>query len=247
MRRWLVLCGVLFALQSCSTMTYKEEFAKESEANMYAIANQKLQDGQYHGAAEFFTILNTRYPFSEHAERNRVAGIYSQFMDRNYTMASAEAAYFVQLYPRSKQAPWAWFIQAYSQYKLYRTWYQEQLGSDRARNDLSSVDVAYQKAQYLIDFYPNSRYTAAARALQQDIRAIHAEEDIEVADFYKDRGVYVASAKRAETVLTRYNNTCFVPQSLTLLANAYAQLGLDGWVKDVQAMQRANNWPETTP
>jgi len=241
MRRWLVLCGVLLVLQSCSTMSYKEEFETESEANMYVIANQKLQDGQYHGASEFFTILNTHYPFSKHAERNRVAGIYSYFMDHNYTMASAEAAYFVQLYPRSKQAPWAWFMQSYSHYKLYRTWYQEQLGSDRARNDLSSLDVAYQKAQYLIDFYPKSRYAKAAKVLQQDVRAIYAAEDVEVADFYQQKGAYVAAAKRAATVITRYNDTCLVPQSLTLLADSYTQLGLDGWVKDIQAMQRINH------
>lgn len=246
MRKWLVLCSMLLALQSCSTMSYKEEFEKESEANMYEIANQKLQDGQYHAASEFFTILNTHYPFSKHAERNRVAGIYSYFMDRNYTMASADAAYFVQLYPRSKQAPWAWFIQSYAHFKQSRTWYQEQLGSDRARNDVSNLKIAYQKAQYLIDFYPKSPYAKAAQTLQQDIHTVYAAEDLEVADFYQQKGIYVAAAKRATTVLNQYNNTCFVAESLALLANSYAKLGLKSWVQDIEKMQRMNHLTSTT-
>ncbi|MBT4885383.1 MAG: outer membrane protein assembly factor BamD [Legionellales bacterium] len=233
---------MLLVLQSCSTLTLKEEFENKSDSEMYVVANKYLQDGQYHSAAEFFEILNNKSPFTKNSERNRVLGIYSYYMDRNYSQAYAESNYFLQLYPRSEHVDWVMFMQAYSSYKEYRNWVQEKIGSDRARNDLSKLEDAYRKAQTLIDLYPKSKYVAAASLLQQKVNSIKARENMDVASFYFDKGAYIAAIKRSEFVLSEYSSSCLLPDSLDLLQASYVKLGLESWAKDIAKLKKINGF-----
>ncbi|MBT4803639.1 MAG: outer membrane protein assembly factor BamD [Legionellales bacterium] len=233
---------MLFLLQCCSTLTVKDEFEKKSDSQMYVDANKYLQEGQYHTASDFFEILNNKYPFVKNSERNRALGIYSYYMDRNYSQAYAESDYFLQLYPRSKNADWVMFMQAYSSYKEYRNWVQEKIGSDRARNDLSKLENAYQKAQMLIDLYPKSKYVPAAALLQQKVNSIKARENIDVASFYFDKGAYIAAINRSEVVLSEYSSSCLLPDSLDLLQKSYAKLGLESWAKDIAKLKKINGF-----
>ena len=238
------LCLILgcFLLASCGSESMRESFKQKSADEMFTIAKAQLDAGHYNQASVDFEDLNQIHPFSKNGEMARILGIYSFFMDKEYSKAILEAEYFQKIYPRSKYSDWALFIEAYGHLNQYRNWFQRYLESDRARNDIVSLQQALYASNQLMTLYPNSRYVMPAKQIAVQVERISAKETIDVAAFYLERHAYLAAANRASTFLKTYPDSCFLPQAVAILEKAYDGLGLQSWKKDIVKLKEINGF-----
>ena len=210
----------------------QRRFCKKNVTEMSSIAKKSCS--MKHLASDFYETLNITYPYAKNSENNRVLGIYSYFMDRNYVQAFADSEYFLQMYPRSSYADWTLFMQSYSAFSEHRGAIQDFMGMDRARNDLSRMQVSYALAQRLIDLYPKSKYVPAAVELQHKINAVSARLELDVANYYFQQEAYIAAIKRCSKIIEKYPTSCQAPPALKILKKSYAKLGLSNWAKDIK-------------
>jgi outer membrane protein assembly factor BamD len=223
---------------SCSAVPDEDEFAGISKVEMLKIGKEQLGAKHYNLAAAYFADLNKRYPFDKNSESNRMYGLYSYFMDQNYEMSFAEAEFLLKVYPQSSNADWVLFMQAYSLFSQSRNWVQEKMQADPSRNDINRMFAVYDTLQKIIDNYPGSVYVAAAVDLQNRINAILAEKQLLIAEYYFNKGFYIASSIRAKELVENYPESCFMPGALVLLKQSYSNLGLSSWAEDVAAVIR---------
>jgi outer membrane protein assembly factor BamD len=234
--------ALLFVLVSCGSVSERESFGQQSELDMERIAKSYLDGKSYSLAAEYYSVLNKTYPYAKDNERNRINGLYSAFYASEYELAITESNRFQQLHPHSKYIDWVMFVDAYAQFKLNRKWTQDYLGSDRAMADTTNLELSYQKAEKLIEYYPKSKYAIAASEIQHKINAILAKEALDVANYYFNKEAYIAVINRAETILKKYPKSCYVKPAISLLKNSYEKLGLTSWANDMNLLQKVNNF-----
>lgn len=243
MKTYRVLLSTIVAMVlviSCSTVPEEDEFAKMSRDQLFKVGKEQLDAKHYNLAAEYFEQLNKRFPFDENAANNRMYGLHSYFMDHNYEMSFSEAEFLLKSYPQNADNDWVLFMQAYSLFKQTRNWAQEKLQSDMSRNDIGRMFVAYDILQRIIDNYPGSVYVAAAVDLQSKINAILAEKQFLIAQYYFDKGFYIAASIRAKELIENYPESLFRHDALLLLEKSYAKLGLKSWAKDVKEVLKLN-------
>lgn len=240
-KRYFCLILLCFLLANCGSESSQESFKQKSAEEMFTIAKQQLAMGHYNQASLDFEDLNQIHPFGKNSEMARVLGIYSLFMDQEYTKVIFEAEYMQKVYPRSQYSDWVLFIQAYAHLNQYRNWFQRYLESDRARNDTVSLQQALSVSNQLITLYPRSKYVVPAKQIIVQVERVAAKENIDVATFYLERHAYLAAANRASSFLKTYPDSCFLPQAVSILEQAYAGLGLLSWQKDIAKLKAINN------
>ena len=74
------------------------------------------------------------------------------------------------------------------------------------------------------------------------LREILAFAEINTANFYMERGAYIAAANRARFVVENYSRSPAVPDALALIVEANAKLGLDDAADDALQVL-ATNFP----
>lgn len=229
-------------LSSCGSESMRESYKEMQPDEMISVAKEHLSYKQYNLASEDFATFNELYPFHKEGESARILGIYSYFKDANYTQMIFETDYFQKMYPRSAHMDWILYMQSYAYYLQYRNWFQASLGSDRARNDIVSLQGTITAIQRLLVRYPDSQYVEPAKYLLARIDAIIAKENIDMAEFYYDRHAYVASANRLAHFLQTHPDSCMLPKATALLGKSYQKLGLDDWQKDIDVLRSINQF-----
>ena len=75
------------------------------------------------------------------------------------------------------------------------------------------------------------------------LRNLLARHEIHVANYYFERGAYLAAVNRGRYVLENYEQTPAVPDALAVMAQGYHLLGLDNLSRDsITVLQ--TNYPE---
>jgi outer membrane protein assembly factor BamD len=94
--------------------------------------------------------------------------------------------------------------------------------------------ASFEAFNELLKRYPNSRYvTDATQRMTWLVNAI-AMNEVYVARYYFERGAYVASANRAQSVITDFEGAPAAEEALFILKESYAKLGLTDLQNDAQ-------------
>jgi outer membrane protein assembly factor BamD len=104
--------------------------------------------------------------------------------------------------------------------------------NDPAKTDTSLVRQSYNDFTELVRKFPNSQYADDARKRVLYLHNSLATHEIHVANYYMQRGAYVAAVNRAEYVLQNYARTPSVPAALAIMIKAYTKLGLPALAAD---------------
>ena len=141
---------------------------------------------------------------------------FSYYAARDYTKAIQAAQRFLSIHPGNKDAPYAYYLIAISQY--------EQI-SDVTR-DQKATAQALQSMNELIRRYPTTRYAADAR-LKLDLIYDHlAGKEMTIGRAYQRQGKWLAATIRFRTVIDKYQATSHTPEALYRLTESYLSLGL---------------------
>ena len=220
-----ILCFFIAACSKTEVDPYKA-YRKYSYNQLYHQGMVDLGKGHYDVAAKDFDALNGIYPFGPRAAPAQLDLIYAYYMDSQNDQAIAAADRYIRLYPQDAHIDYAYYMRGRVQFITGMTWLQRWWGSDPAARSMDDKEQAFLAFSELVRFYPNSIYAPDAIVRMHYIRNELARQQLLIADYYWDRGAYLACANRAASIVQNYEGTPEVKPALILMVKSYRQLGL---------------------
>ncbi len=235
-------CAVLNLFQGPQEEEESAEItADEAASELYGQAHRALvRSRDYVTAIEKYELLESRYPFGRYAQQAQLELSYAYYKQNDYERALDTVNRFIKLNPRHPSIAYAYYIKGLATFDSGRNFVHYIMERDPSYNDPTSLYEAFKIFDFIIEEYPNSKYTEDAKWRMVYLRNELAEYELKVADFYLRRGAYVAAANRARYVLEHYQGAEAMPQALYLLEQAYTKLGLDDLAGDTRRVYAEN-------
>lgn len=200
MKRILSLLGIAVMalwLGGCGVIDYFYLPAPEDTAQeLYEGGQEAMKDQRYDDAAEYFTKLKDRYPFSPYTPQAELGLGDAYYMDGSYAEAADAYSEFESLHPRHEQMPYVLYMLGKSYYKQFKSIDMPQ----------DFVGQAIESFTRLVQSYPGSKYEEEAQSLILECRRYMAEHEIFVADFYWRTERYGAAWERYHYVMDNFQD-----------------------------------------
>ncbi|HXW69881.1 MAG TPA: outer membrane protein assembly factor BamD [Methylocella sp.] len=195
----------------------------------------RLQNKDYDGAAKKFTELEKQYPYSQWQRKAILMAAFSQYQNASYDDAIATAKRYVTLFPTSPDLPYAYYLQAMSNYNQIPDISRDQGRAAKAAEIFSLIG----------EKYPNSEYAQDARYKLQVARDQLAGKEMQVGRYYLNLHNYAAAINRFREVLFKYQTTRHTEEALMRLTEAYLALGIPSEAQTAAAVL-GHNFPESS-
>mgnify|MGYP001035143436 FL=1 len=201
---------------------------------LYSEGLAKMEDRDYEAATKSFEQLDKQYAYSDWSRKALLMTAYSNYEGQKYDDAISASKRYLQRHPASKDAAYAQYLMAMSQYKQIPDVTRDQERSERA----------LQALQELVQRYPTSEYAADAKAKIQITRDQLAGKEMEVGRFYLEKRNFPAAINRFRNVVSQYQTTRHAEEALERLTEAYMALGLTGEAQTAAAVL-GHNFPDS--
>jgi len=235
MRVWIILlmtCTLMGALTGCGE-TYDDSYFKHMTAKqIFNGAEEALKEEDYSKSIHYYEALDAMYPFSEYSEQGLLDSIYAYFKNDDVALSAATAERFIHLYPRSPHVDYAYYMKGLADFDQPRGTLAKVMPLDPAYRDPGSQSQAYSDFSTLVQRYPNSKYAPDANQRMIYLRNMFAQSELNVANFYMTRKMYVAAANRASYLLQTYPQAPQTEKALVIVIKADRALGLEQAAND---------------
>jgi outer membrane protein assembly factor BamD len=220
-------------------LTQTGPFKGMSASQLYKEGKDALAKKQYDSASKRFEALDTMYPFNDYAENAQLDLIYAYYMDQKYPAASATAERFIHLYPRAKRVDYAYYMKGLSNFQQPRGTLTKLFPIDESWRDPGTQNQAYSDFATLVQRFPHSKYKANALQRMIFLRNEFAKHELNIANYYFERRMYVAAAERANFVVETYPQAPSAQPALELKFYASKAMGLDEAANDALKVYQA--------
>ncbi|PIE37066.1 MAG: outer membrane protein assembly factor BamD [Gammaproteobacteria bacterium] len=241
----MLLAALLFA--GCAGNDAKEEEeANAGEVQMYQQAQRYLRARNYELAIRSLRMLESRYPFGRYAEQAQLELIYAHYSSYEPEEAIETANRFIRLHPQHPNVDYAYYLKGLAAYSRNRDIFARFSKTDLTKRDPSNAREAFAEFNKLLRRFPSSPYAADVRARMIDLRNKLARHEIHVANYYFQRGAYLAAANRGRYVVENFQHSPVVADGLAVMAQGYYLLGMQDLADDAVAVLAKNypNYPE---
>ncbi|MGY2048293.1 outer membrane protein assembly factor BamD [Methylobacterium sp. JK268] len=231
----LTACDALDSINPFGPEKYKPEVIERRPADkIYSEGLAKLEDHDYDEAVKRFDNLDKEYAYSDWSRKAVLMTAYSNYEGGKYEDAITAAKRYLQRHPGSKDAAYAQYILAMSNYKQIPDVTRDQ---DRSERALAAL-------QELVQKYPTSEYVADAKAKIQITRDQLAGKEMTIGRYYLERRNFPAAINRFRDVVSKYQTTRHAEEALERLAEAYMALGIVGEAQTAAAVL-GHNFPDS--
>jgi outer membrane protein assembly factor BamD len=227
-------CAFALLASGCSIFSGTDKLENASAQKLYADARDEMQAGSFDKAIPILEKLEGRAAGTPLAQQAQLEKAFAQYKSNDQASALATLDRFMKQHPASPAVDYALYLKGIVNFN-------DNLGpfSWIARQDLSERDQKAAKESFeafreLSTRFPDSKYTADARARMRYIVNSLAAYEVHVANYYYARGAYVAAANRAQAAITDYQEVPAVEDALWILIRSYDALGM----KDLSADAR---------
>ena len=239
----LAVCGA--ALAGCDSLAslnpfdtgekYKPEVVVlQAPEQMYNDGLSRIKNRDFPGAAKKFTDLEKQYPGSEWGRKGLIMTAYSNYEGQQYEDAITASRRYLQAHPNTKDAAYAQYLMAMSNYNQIPDVTRDQERSEKAIAAL----------QELVDRYPKSEYIADAKSKISVAKDQLAAKEMEVGRFYLTQRNYTAAINRFRSVVAKYQTTRHVEEALERLTEGYLALGITAEAQTAAAVL-GHNFPDS--
>lgn len=226
-RMLLILGCLLILLTGCSKSDSEDDAFKGMTAKqIFSEAETALADEDYSKATRYYEALDAMYPFSQYSQQGLMDSIYAYYENDDVALASATADRYIHLYPRSPHVDYAYYMKGLANFEQARGALAKVLPFDTSQRDPGTQKEAYADFSLLVERYPNSAYAPDARQRMVFLRNLFAQSELNAAEFYMGRKMYVAAANRASYLIENYPQAPQTEKALVILINADQSLGL---------------------
>ncbi len=237
---------LLLSLVACSSDPSKED-QKLTADQLYAKAQESMQDHNYEKAVKQFETLQSRYPYGRYAQQAQMEIAYAYYKHSEPAPALAALDRFAKMYPNSTHLDYVLYLKGLINFNeninsLLGTVFKQ----DPADRDPAALRDSFDAFKDLVTRFPDSKYTPDARLRMQYLLNTLAASDVHVAAYYLRRGAYVAAANRAKSVLSNYPQTPQTREALQIMVAAYDAMGMADLRDDAKRVL-ALNTPKDAP
>ena len=109
---YLSICVLASSLIISGCSTDQQEIERP-EKIYYDQAQRRMKAGNYFGAIDSLTAIETQYPFGKYSEQAQVELIYAYFMNSENEAAHSSAERFIRLHPRHPNIDYAYFMRGW--------------------------------------------------------------------------------------------------------------------------------------
>ena len=223
----------LLFIAGCSLLPDKVDETKDwSASKFYSEAKTALNDGNYETAIKHFETLQARYPFGPYAQQAELEVAYAYYKYDEADSAIAAADRFIKLHPTHRNVDYAYYLKGLATFQDGPSNIEKIAGKNSTHMDTGLAKRSYDFFAELLKKFPDSKYTSDARQRMVFTLNLLARQEYDSAQYYLQRGVYVAAANRAKYVVEHYPRTATVADALGLMARAYHELKMDDLARD---------------
>jgi outer membrane protein assembly factor BamD len=226
-RNWL-LVGAIVTLAGCSSSPDEEDLilANRGAEALYEDAKKSMESGNFNGAANILSALDSRYPFGPLSNQVQLDLIYTYYKIGNVDQALATIDRFMRLNPNHSDIDYAIYMRGLANMDSDQNLFQDLAGIDRSDRDPSKSREAFSDFRRLLNKYPDSKYAADARERMVYIKSRLAKYEVAVARFYMRREAYIAAANRGIYILQYFPDSAQVKDALEIMVECYDKLEL---------------------
>lgn len=237
----LSIAAAILLLSACASDPNKgDDTSKWSAEKLFKEAKMALEAGDYEVAIENYETLEAKYPFGRYAEQAQLDTAYAYFKFDELDTAISSADRFIKLHPRHHNVDYAYYLRGLASSSKNDNPMNFIAKQDPSIRDPSSTQKSYEYFAELVKKFPSSRYTKDALRRMGHLRNDLAKHEIHVANYYVERGAFVAAANRAKYVVSNFPRTPASREALHIMVDAYTQLKLDDLAADAQRVLELN-------
>jgi outer membrane protein assembly factor BamD len=238
----LLIASLCVLTSACSLFGPEKEKPDIPENILYIQSIDALKEGSYPIAVEKLELLEARYPFGEYSQQAQLELIFAYYKNSEPDAAIVSADRFIRLNPAHENVDYAYYLKGLTAFEQTSGWIEKYLPIDQNQRDPGSALESFDAFSSLVSRYPNSQYAVDAKKRMLFLKNRLATHELQVADYYMDRGAYVAATNRGRYVIENFQETMATPRALEIMYQAYSQLKLDDLAEDTKLVL-SNNYP----
>ena len=215
----VLACVVSVALAGCVGSRARQprlQYQERPVEVLYSVGLERLDQRRFSEAVQFFQEVERQHPYSPWSRRAILMQVYAQYQRNNYEEAIAAADRFIQLYPGSPQAPYAYYMKAICYFEQIVDVGRDQAATQQALVALTDV----------MRRFPSSQYAVDARFKIDMVNDQLAGKEMEIGRWYLRRDQPLAAIGRFRRVIEQFQTTSHTPEALYRMVEAYLTLGL---------------------
>ena len=216
----VVLCAAAaaLALAGCAAKKAKPDLAyiERPVDQLYAAGATQLDQHHWNEGVTYFKEVERQHPYSEWSRRAIMMQAYAHYESNNYEEAVADANRYIELYPGTGAAAYAYYLKAECYFEEILDVGRDQAASQQALSGMREV----------VRRFPHSEYAEDARLKIDMINDQLAGKEMTIGRYYLHAGDTISAIGRFKTVVDKYQTTSDTPEALYRLVEAYLTLGL---------------------
>ncbi|MEJ7138712.1 outer membrane protein assembly factor BamD [Amphibiibacter pelophylacis] len=224
-------------LSACAST---DEFAGKSNGQVLSEGQSSLSDGNYTQAVKALEALEGRTAGSALGQQVQLDLAYAYYKNGDKVLALTTLDRFIRYNPSSPALDYAFYLKGVISFIGNQGFFGRLTGQDLAERDQQSARDSYKAFAQLVSAFPNSKYAPDSRQRMAYIVNALARNELDVADFYFQRGAYQAAVNRSQEVIREFPNTPANEAALWVLAQAYGHMGLNDLQSDTLRVLKAS-------
>jgi outer membrane protein assembly factor BamD len=220
------LALALAALVAGCSSTPEDKTAGMSPNKIYADAKEELNSGAYDKAIPLLEKLEGRAAGTPLAQQAQLEKAYAQYKSNDQAAALATLDRFIKLHPSSPALDYALYLKGIVNFNDNLGMFASISRQDLSERDQKAAKESFESFKELVTRFPDSKYSADARARMTYIVNSLAQYEVHVARYYYTRGAYVAAINRAQNAIADYRDVPAVEEALYILMRSYEALGM---------------------
>ena len=207
---------------------------------MYSTAKDALASENYGKSIRYDQRLIARFPFGPYTEQATLDLAYAQYKVDKQDDAYSTVNRFIKTYPTHKHVDYAYYLRGIINFDRDKGFLDRYANQDMTKRDQGNTLQSFEDLSELITRYPNSRYAPDARQRMIYLRDNLSRAQINVAEFYLQRGAYVAAINRSKQIIERYQRTPAAGDALAVMVLSYKALNQEKLADDTERVLKLN-------
>jgi outer membrane protein assembly factor BamD len=205
------------ALAGCAHKKPTPEAYSERPVDLLYLAGaDRLDHRKWSEAVDYFSEVERQHPYSEWSRRAILMQAYAHYQANQYEDALSDADRFIQLYPGSPNAAYAFYLKAVCYFEQIMD-----VGRDQAQ-----TDNALAALREVVQRYPKTPYASDARIKIDMVNDQLAGKEMAIGRWYLRQNQPLAAIGRFKRVIERFQTTSHTPEALYRLVEADLTIGL---------------------
>ena len=207
---------------------------------LYEEARLAAEDSDWTRAQDYYTKLESRYPFGRYAQQAQIESAYAYWRDGDADLCVQACDRFLRQYPNHANSDYVLYLKALATLNQRNSIFTSLLTQDIYERDADAAQTAFDTFKELIERFPQSRYAHEARRRMHELVLSQAHHEYNIARFYYERHAYVAAIERAQNVVRTFQQTPYSDDALELIRDCYREMGVTDLENDVNRVLELN-------